>query len=470
MELKRIEYNGHLLPGQILTLVDEYVGSKDRKKVLAAKRYLVGNNPGIMDRECPDEDAPNNKIAVPYGRKIINTVAGYMYKPGLIRYTSQGDETYLATLQEVFATNKEPIKSARLGKDSSLYGVAYEYHYVEGVKTGDVTLPVVALPRFAALPVEEVIPLYDYEIEPKLRAFIRFYMRGEETHYFVYYERDWEHYRKTKTGAALEFVEASVHQYGRVPLNVYANNDEWLGDITPVLNLIDAYDVLVSDSLNEFDRFAWAYLLLVGFGLDDEDAKDIKWKRAFEKLESADAVKFLTKEINSEFITFLAEWIRKEIHNQSGVPDISDISFGSSASGTTIDKFIYLMELFTDPKEAYFRDALTERLKMIDGFLRVRDGNKVEGWKDIEITMDRNWPIDDLVNAQALEKYAGHVTEETLLSKFAPFIKNVAEEIEKLKKEKDENIARIQAQFDAQGGGDKDDKDGADPDGLNADA
>jgi SPP1 family phage portal protein len=463
MNIIREEFSGRLTVEQIVSLVDAY--SAQQRKARELKRYYEGDDPGIMDRKIPDEAAPNNKAPIPYGRKIINTVVGYMYKPGLVKYASK-QQAYLDVLNEVFRENKEPIKTARLGKDCSLYGVAYEYHYADGVVTADANLPVKAVPRFAPLPVGEVIPIYDYAIEPKLTAFIRFYERVDETHYFVYYEREWIHYKKTKTAKELAIVEQGVHQYGRVPLNVYTNNDERIGDFEPVCPLIDAYDVLMSDSLNEFDRFAWAYLVLKGFKLSRDEAADIKNKRAFDGLDDEDAVKFLTKDINADYIQFLAEWARKEIHNQSGIPDISDISFGASASGTTIDKFIYLMELFTDPKEALFKDGLIERIKMIDGFLKVREGKAAPGWQDVDISMIRNLPIDDVKNADALGKYSGHVTERTLLTQFAPFVTDVDKELEELKKEKDESLERIQKEFDAQGG--NEDKD--DSDGLNADS
>jgi len=438
VDIRRTDFGDRLTDKQIAETVKDFMDT-DMQRYVENQRYVRGDNVFINDRVSPDPNAPDNKVPISYGRKIVNTIVGYMYKPGLVRYASE-NEGRMEALQEVFDANKEPIKTAQLGKQTSTQGVGYEFHYVGGTMGAE---GVRAVPRFAMLPADQVIPLYDFEVEPNLRAFIRFYARDEAIQVFAYYPKAWEHYTMDSEGeqAKAVLVEVGVHPYPMVPLNVYYNNDEMIGDFDPVRPLIDAYDVLMSDSMNEFDRFAWAYLLLKGFGLSAADADAIKWKRVFENLDAEDAVSFLTKEIPTEFVKFMAEWCRGEIHNQSGIPDVTDIKFGAAASGTTIDKFIYLMELFTDPKEALFRDGLQRRIEMIDAVLKIRDGNT--GAEQIEITMSRNLPTDNYRNAETLEKYSGHVTEKTLLQEFAPFVKDVDAEIAEMEAEKAANIERM---------------------------
>ena len=80
-----------------------------------------------------------------------------------------------------------------------------------------------------------------------------------------------------------------------------------MGDFEAVQPLIDAYDVLMSDSMNEFDRFAWAYLVLKGFQLSKNDVEDIKFKRVFQNLDEKSAIEFLTKEIPTEFVKHMGD-------------------------------------------------------------------------------------------------------------------------------------------------------------------
>ncbi len=419
----------------IETILQEF----DFKVFVTNQAYYEGNNAYILSREPPDENAPNNKVPIPYARKIISTVAGYMYKPGLITYSSE-NEGYLETLKDIFDKNREPIETAQIGIEASIHGVGYELHYTDKVE--DAELGPVAIPRFTKIPAERVVPIYDYKVEPELVCVLYHYFIGETQHVYVYYMDVVQHYQREAEGKMLTLTEETPHFYGRVPWVMYLNNEERVGDFEPVKPLIDAYDVLMSDSMNEFDRFAWAYLLLKGFSLTDEDAKNIKWKRAFENLDVDDAVQFLTKDINHEFIAFMAEWIRREIHKQSHVPDFLDTISGTAQSGVAISKLLYDFEFIAATKEAYFRDALTDRIRLIDGVLQVRDGKRGLP-EEIEIEMHRNKPMDMLENAQAFTAFSGHISEKTLIETFAPFVKDADAELEQLRGEQE-----AQAQVD----------------------
>jgi len=413
---------------EIKELVDTYKAGERHKQLVTNLDYYLGQNTMIMHREVPSTvGGPDNRVPVSYGRRIINLVTGYMYRPGLIQYTadSPGDEAYLAKLQEVFDANKEPIKTEQMGKGTSIQGVGYEFHYL----TGDPkSVTVKALPRFTKLNAPEVLAIYDYAVEPELWAFIRFIMQGDTQMVWVYYKDGWDKY-EAREGKNYVKTESGLHYYGRVPLVVYQNNEETIGDFEPVLQLIDAYDVLMSDSMNEFDRFAWAYLVLKGMSLSDTDAKRLKQMRTFENLSPDASVAFLTKDMPTDFIKFMTDLTRAEIHRQSGIPNIEDYD-GAGASGKTMSKFIYLMELFTDPKESYFKDGLHKRIEMIDAVKRWSPGK-------VGIIMNRNNPDNSEEQAKIFNAYATGITLKTRIENFADFVDNADEEIEALEAERD---------------------------------
>ena len=60
--------------------------------------------------------------------------------------------------------------------------------------------------------------------------------------------------------------------------------------------------------------------------------------------------------------------------------------------------------------------------------------------KAVEIIMNRNYPDKSLEQAQIFEKYDGRISRKTLIENFADFVKNADEEMEQLKKEKEENV------------------------------
>ena len=68
--------------------------------------------------------------------------------------------------------------------------------------------------------------------------------------------------------------------------------------------------------------------MLLSDGLNKEDAENIKSQRMFEHLGKDGFVKFLTKDIPTNFFQFMKDWIKQEIHQQTHIPDFLDMSGG----------------------------------------------------------------------------------------------------------------------------------------------
>ena len=219
---------------------------------------------------------------------------------------------------------------------------------------------------------------------------------------------------------------------------MFENNEERVGDFEPILPLIDAYDILISDSLNEFDRFAQAYLVLKGLSMDQETLDNVKQNRIFTSSNLDWEVAFLTKEVPSGFIEFMTGLVKKEIHKQSHVPDFSEVTTGTF-TGAALDRLLYDFELIAAVKEALFKKGLYKRIELIDTILTKQNRIKGEA-KDIEIIMSRNKPTSLIELGDAMSKYAGIVSDQTLLENFAPFVHDAQEEIDK---RNEENAARM---------------------------
>ncbi len=357
MEKLRVIFDKRLTAEQISDIIKDF--RQDRlPEIQDREEYSKGNNPSILNRAYP-VGAPTNRLPVPYGRRILSLITGYMFLPGLVTYSSE-NTGYLEALTEIFDLNEEPMQTYRMGWQTSLHGLGYELLYNEGLREEPTlidNLPgyLETEPRFAKAEMAETIPVYDFDIIPNLRAFIRFYTVGDDEHISVYYEDVKEDWVRVHDQSPMLKVGEQTHGYSAPPLVVYENNEDLIGDFSAVQSLIDAYDVLMSDSLNEFDRFAQAYLVAKGFTITAEDVDKLKHKRAFSLLSKDDSIEFLTKPIEVEFIKYLSEQLRAEIHRGSGIPNLDDFKWGGGTSGETIDKFIYLMELFTGIKEATFK-------------------------------------------------------------------------------------------------------------------
>ena len=329
--------------------------------------YYRAKNTKILNRRQPDANNPDNKTPVGYGRKIVTTFTGYAYRPRYITYKTDEDqpEGYLDLVKATFNLNREHIKTSRAGRNTAIFGMAYEIVYVDGVATDNPKLPTQAEPKFFSVDPRELVLLYDEQPEPKKKIAVRYYATNTSRTEFnveVYYMTRIETYTLKKpntntvgigaTDWVLDSVKVFPNFFEDIPVAAYYFGDEMLGIIEPVLDLIDDYDVLISGSLDEFDRFAHAYLRLVKMSLTDpikdkvpgairRKLQDIKRRRIFENLPSADAVTFLTKDIAKEYIEFMTNLVRKEIHVQSHVPDLSDKTFASEISGVAVQLLLF---------------------------------------------------------------------------------------------------------------------------------
>lgn len=389
--------------------------------------YLAKNE--ILKRQMADPSKPNNKISNPYANYITDTLTGYfMGEP--VTYSSL-DEKALEELNLIFEYNDEADENVELARSCSIYGVGYEMMYVD--EEGSV--------RFKRLDAKECIPIYDDTIENDLLYVIRYYLDKDiiTDKTFMYIEvisrTDVSRYRANDTGANMELIESRPHYFGIVPIAIYKNNETETGDFENVISLIDAYDKLESDSLNDFEYFCDAYLALIGFTAEAEDVAKMKQDRVILLDRDTDA-KWLIKDEQDSTVENLKIRIDKDIHKFSKCPNLSDENFAANASGVAIKYKLVGTENLISVKERKFKKGLQRRLELIS----LIQGVKLAGfdWRAIDITFTRNLPSNDTEIAEVVNKLSNVVSKETLLAQI-PFVEDVQAELDRLDKEQEKN-------------------------------
>lgn len=376
-----------------------------------------------------DETKPNNKIANPYASYITDTLTGYfMGEP--ISYSAL-DEKILEELNLIFEYNDEADENVELARACSIYGKAFELLYVD--EDGAV--------RFKRLDTKECIPIFDDTIENDLLYLIRFYP-----------EKDWEQdknfawieiidktatrrYRANENYGDMVLVEEIPHYFGMCPIVIFKNNEEETGDFEKVISLIDAYDKMESDSLNDFEYFCDAYLALIGFTADADDVKKMKENRVLLLDKDTDA-KWLTKDEHDSTIENMKIRIDKDIHKFSKCPNLSDEDFAANASGVAIKYKMVGTENLVSVKERKFKKGLQRRLELIS-ILQDKKYSTFD-WRAIDIIFTRNLPTNDTEIANMVNTLSSIVSTETLLAQL-PFVENVQDEMERIDKEKEKN-------------------------------
>ena len=374
-----------------------------------------------------DPSKPNNKIANAYASYITDTLVGYFIGEP-ISYTSN-DDNLLQDLSMIFEYNDEADENAELAKNASVYGVAYEMLYLSEEDK---------MIRFKSLNPKEIIPIFDKTVEQNLMAVIRYYDDYdvvEDKTFTIVEVIDNANVRRYKMDSSFLLLEEYPHYFGMVPVAIYKNNEEERGDFEAVISLIDAYDKMESDTLNDFEYFVDAYLALYGFTAEAEDVAQMKENRIL-LMDEGTSAEWLIKQTSDTYVENMKNRLDADIHKFAKCPNMADKEFASNASGVAIKFKLLGTENLVSIKERKFKRGLQQRLElmsMISGVLR-------EGfdWRGVDIIFTRNIPSNDTDIANMVNTLKDIVSEETLLAQI-PFVENVQDELERLKQEREEN-------------------------------
>ena len=312
------------------------------------ENYYNANN-AIKNRVMSDPSKPNNKIANAYASYITDTLVGYFIGEP-VTYTSN-DNVLIQDLNMILEYNDEADENAELAKNASIYGVAYEMLYLSEEDK---------MIRFKSLNPKEVIPIFDKTVEQNLLAVMRYYEDYdyvEDNTYTIVEVIDSKTVRRYKLDTGLSLLEEYPHYFSMVPVAIFKNNEDETGDFEQVISLIDAYDKMESDSLNDFEYFVDAYLALYGFTADAEDIAQMKENRVL-LMDEGTSAEWLTKQTSDAYVENMKNRLDKDIHKFAKCPNMSDEEFASNASGIAIKFKLLGTENLVSIKERKFKRGL----------------------------------------------------------------------------------------------------------------
>lgn len=426
------------LTQEVISRIIDTHKANELPRLMKLEQYYENKN-SIMNRVMNDRTKPNNKIADAYPSYITDTLVGYFIGEP-ITYNCE-DKDLLENLNNLLEYNDEADENSELAKDASIYGVAYELLYMSDEDN---------MLRFKRLDPKEVIPVYDKNIEENLLCVIRYYTDFnyfENKDYMIVEIIDANQVTRYKVGEgalyaqisnsnSFELLEQYPHYFGMVPVAIYENNESMTGDFEKVISLIDAYDKMESDSLNDFEYFTDCYLALYGFTADSEDIQEMKEKRVL-LMDEGTSAEWLVKNANDQNIENMKIRLDADIHKFSKCPNLADKEFSSNASGVAIKFKLLGTENLISIKERKFKKGLQQRLELISQINNLISSGF--DWRSIEIIFTRNIPSNDTDIAAVVNQLEGIVSDETLLAQI-PFVDDVQAELDRVKQQKKENM------------------------------
>lgn len=396
------------------------------KRLIKLKQFYAGIQ-NINERNKIGDGLSNNKVMINHAKYIVDVNTSYLL----------GNPV---DYQAVETINIEPIKDAykqqtitdldiELAKNSAICGVSHEYIYANEesqVKSAQIDDLSVVLVRDSTVEHNKLFAV----------MFQHFYNNKEVEYTEVRIVDKFKINTYHLKDKVLSLQSEKNHAFGDVPVIEYRNNKEKTGDFEPVISLIDAYNLLQSDRINDKEQLVDAILCFYGMDFDAKDSGDLREHRVISRIPTDGRVEYLVKSLNEADTDVLRQVIENDIHKISMTPNMSDENFVGNSSGVAIKYKLLPFEQNIKNKERYFEKGLMERFELYNNFFNTSSKMEKVPITEVDAVFKRNLPSNDFETSQMISNLMGIVDQETLIAQLS-FVKDAKEITELALKEQE---------------------------------
>ena len=332
-----IVFDGDYISSQVLKSV-----IKTHQSQLSLLRKLEDYYKGeqdIKNRTKSNQYCANSKGVFNNARNIVDTAHSYVFGNPVI-YETDNEE-----LLDNFTQIGEDAHNNEMGLDMGIFGKAYELLY------GDVTeddTPIISLKNLSPL---NTFIVYDCDIKQTPLFGVYYYpvynLNGEILKYkiLVYTDKFIFNYEGKDLDREYTLISEEPHLFKALPILEVDNNRYEEGDFYQVIDILDAYNILMNDRINDKEQLVDALLVVSGISFGDTDAEaGAEIKRLFDEKvlelpEGANA-NFISNALNETQIEILRKALLDDMHKITKIPNMSDENFANNVSGV---KYVALL-------------------------------------------------------------------------------------------------------------------------------
>ena len=412
----------------------------ERDELSKLKRYYIGEH-SILKHERRNPNAPNFKTVANHAKDIADTATGYFLGSPIV-YNNTG-ESDLEPLLIAFDNAEIDQVDTQNALNMAIYGRAYEYIYVkEGLNELD----------SASLDVENTFMVYDDSIERRPLFAVYYYEVKDDSKDTKTYQAEVFtqnlHYHivlHDSSGSYVKKVDVEPHHLGQIPIIEYKNNNFAIGDYEQQISLIDAYNSLMGNRVNDKEQAIESILVLYGAQLGDtpeetHKAMSILNEEGLLELPMDSKADFLKNLLDEGATEILRKALKEDIYTFSHVPNLTDENFAGNSSGVAMEYKLLGLEMITKIKEANYKRGIRQRISIFAKYLGLQqialDANSIVP------QFSRGLPKNLLELSQVINNLDGKVSLRQLIS-LLPFIEDPDAELEELEEEKEKNMERV---------------------------
>lgn len=408
-----------VLTVSIIKSAIEY-NEKERDRYNKLERYYKGDHDILYRVKAPTQK--NTRIVVNHANYIVDTTVGYLLGNPVEYQVNDGYN--IDPVIDLYKKQTIADTDHEIAKDLSVFGVQYElvYNKDNDVKSKDID-------------VRNCVCVYDDTVEHN-KLFGIIYKKSDKKDKYedvVVYDSNFK-YQCSNGSGELFIGKKETHKFGAVPIIEYRNNSENMGDFEQVISLIDGYNLLQSDRVNDKEQLVEAILVGYNVNLEKQQMQELLENRTMFGLPLDSKVEYLIKAMDEGQVDILRQTLEQDIHKIAKVPNMSDENFVGNASGVAIRYKLLAFEQSVSNKERYFEKGLLERFALYNNYLKSLNKMPVVPVYEVDVVFKRNLPQNDLEISQMINNLAPYVDDETLVG-LLTFVNNAKAVVEANRKE-----------------------------------
>jgi len=310
--------------------------------------------------------------------------------------------------------------------------------------------------RWVMIDARQVIPIYDTSLEQELTDVLRYYrviVNGEKrrrvewwtpeevTYYIEIREGVWE----LDTTMDEEPVQphftrnGEPSSWGRAPFIKFANNRDEFPDLKQYKELIDLYDLVVSDFGNDLEDIQEAVWVLKNYGGESlaEFQRNLRWYKAI-KVDGDGGADPKRIEIPVEAKEKLLDRTEENIFLFGQGANLKTDRFGNSPSGVALQFLYAMLDMKSDFLITKFKRAIREFAWFAAEYLRLV-GRGDHDPEPVAVTFNKTMIFNEAERIESVGKSRGIVSDETALANH-PWVDDVEKEMKKVEQEREDRV------------------------------
>ena len=422
---------------EILDFVRKHEMTLHREYTLEA--YYKNDN--AINRATKADGKANHKVAHPFCHQLVSTMVGY-FASEPVQFDIDNEQVK-TELDDFMKYNDFDRVFTKVITDSCIYGVGTMMTFVD----------VKGLVRFAPVDPKELIVIVNNDVLEDVHTVIRHWecenRDDKKVRYVEVYTEDKirKFYMEDEELLGQEIVEE--HFFGDVPFTLFYANAEQMSIFERVIPLVDAYDLLESETLNLVSDLSEAILLIAGVELDNDMIKQVNQMRLLNVSDANENnvdVRYITKDAPTNEET--KQRIHDDIFSLSMIPDVNSKDFGEALSGTALKLRLASMEFLAGLMEGYAKLGLRRLVELWCNVNSLMGGVSTdEVIKNLNIRMTRNTVSNEAEEISNAIQLSSLVSKETVLGLLQSFIPDVMEEKRRLDEEREANVSFMSDTF-----------------------